>query len=303
MTDALAELLSEQTAHGAFPSWVESGDVVHRDATCFVTAQVALILQDLLATSPSQARALREARDRALTFVEACAAPELSGAFRFYPYDLDSPRLAIRLPPDGDDTALAWLALLRAGWRSKAEARAVLPSLFDRLRAAGSQRGDPPWLRRGAYRTWFDDLGGPPDVCVNANILAALAEAGCPAVPEPAAAITAACATLEPSNLTLRALAPFYADAAEVAIALERAVSAGARDLAPAAMRTADLNWRDRLAGRPANRPLYCNAHGRPLWRSPSLQQARRRLDQLAAVISSEDLFSSTVGGGDVVHV
>jgi hypothetical protein len=301
MLDGLEQLLSEQTARGAFPSAVEGNGTSQVDETCFVTAQVALILGVLA----DQGALVRDAHARALDFVEACASADVPGAFRFYPETLDGPRLAIFLSADGDDTALAWLALLRAGRRTKDEARSALPPLFDRLRAGGPQRGDAPWVRSGVYRTWFDGQGGPADICVNANILAVLAEAGCePAEPDRAAkAVNAACATVEPSKGSLRMLAPFYADAAEIAIALERAVAAGVAALAPAAERAASLDLTDRRAGRPLDRPLYCNAHGRPLWRSASLQRARRCRDLAAASALRDDLFLSPTGGGHVLHV
>lgn len=303
MIEALEDLLSEQTAHGAFPSFVADPalaageDAGLADATGFVTAQVALVLRDLVDIAP-----VGEALDRALDFVEACAAPGLDGAFCFYPPRLDTPRLVADLPPDGDDTALAWLALMRGGRRTAGQARSVLPALFERLRLTGSRRGDPPWARRGLYRTWFGPDGGPPDACVNANILAVLAEAGC--LDDGAVApLNAALSMLEVDASGLRVLAPFYAHAAELSIALDRAVDAGVMALAPAAARASAPNRQDRLAGRPAERPLYCNAHGRPLWRAPSLQRARRCHDLLLPAAHRAASFSPTSGDDHVLHV
>ena len=287
---ALSLLLSEQTARGAFESTVNSHGEIRVDETCFVTAQIALILTDIAGPCAAERDRICQARDRALDFVEACASEPVPGAFLFYPERIDSPRLPIRLPPDGDDTALAWLALMRAGRRSKDAARATLPVLFERLRAAATQRGDPPWVRSGVYRTWFGPSAGhnPADAGVNANILAALAEAGClpPAVEDrAAAAVNAACSALEPSRSALRSLAPFYANVTEFAIALDRAVGAGATALTPAwtVLLSMRLDRRDRQAGRPLDRLLYCNLHGRPLWRSASLQRARRCHDLVCA--------------------
>jgi hypothetical protein len=306
--DVLSQLLSEQTARGAFPSIVESNGEFRVDETCFVTAQIALIMSEILDARGSEGR-LTQALGRALDFVETCESAQLPGAFLFYPEHIDSPRLPIRLDPDGDDTALAWFALMRGGRRSRAEARTTLPALFARLRARATQRGDAPWVRSGVYRTWFDPMSGrnPADLCVNMNILAVLAEAGCLAEPEPngaAQAVNAACRTLELSRSALRSLAPFYADPTELAIALERAVGAGVIDLMPAwsLIAAKRLDQLDCQAGRPEDRPLYCNAHGRPLWRSPSLQRARRcqdnlRLDQMARHVSF-----SAMGGGNVLH-
>jgi hypothetical protein len=306
---AAAELLAAQSASGAFPSTVEAGGERQADETCFVTAQVALILGELSQSGAHHAGgAVRRAWERALDFVEACASPDVAGAFLFYPATLPTPRLPVRLMPDGDDTALAWLALMQAGRRPRALARAVLPPLFDHLRVAAARRGDPPWIRAGAYRTWFalPDGANPVDIAVNVNILACLADAGCAAPPQPdpaAAIVTAACRTADLSVSSLRSLAPFYADPAEVEIALERAVRLGAAGMTAAwrAVRKHGLQRRDRLAGRPPDRPLYCNAHGRPIWRAPSLQLARRCRDLPRAPMDIS-ISSPSVTGGHHVH-
>ncbi len=289
MDDLLDELLLEQTVHGAFRSTVDySGDMLV-DETCFVTAQVALILTELTALRRPLVNRLRQAQTIALDFVEACACPEVTGAYRFYPHGLDSARLPIPLVADADDTALAWLALLRSGRRNRAQACKVLPILFERLQVVGTQRGDAPWVRSGMYRTWFDSIGGPADIGVNINVLAVFAEAGCH-LPDRVArlsqAINGACSLVGFSNSSLRVLAPFYADVTEVAIALDRAVSAGVTALAPSAARASFYVDRDRDCGRPLDRPLYCNVHGRPLWRSTSLQRARLCRDLAVGRIS-----------------
>jgi hypothetical protein len=308
MLDALLiQLLSEQSTSGAFPSVVGDGGQAQTDETCFVTAQIACILADLLAAGVDGSAQVRRALGRALDFVEACESPDIPGAFLFYPSNKDTPRLPIRLAPDGDDTALAWLTLMHGGRRSQAAAAAVLPSLFGRLRSVAGRRGDPPWARAGVYRTWFSTSGStnPVDIVVNANILACQIYAGCavsPALNPVAAIVNAACCAADMSASSLRSLAPFYADATELEIALDRAVSVGATALLPAlrATRAHGLLRQDRQAGRPVNRPLYCNAHGRPRWRSASLQRARRCQDVLSATpyLSS----SSVTGGHDVVH-
>jgi hypothetical protein len=303
----LNQLLSEQSASGAFPSVVSDGAQSQMDETCFVTAQIAHILTDLLAEGADRSAAIRRARDRALDFVEACASPDIPGTFLFYPANSNTARLPIRLTPDGDDTALAWLALMHGGRRSRGMARTTLPALFGRLRSAASQRGDPPWVRSGVHRTWFALRAGPNpvDVAVNANILACQAYAGCVA-PEPgpvAAIINAACRAADFSPSSLRSLAPFYADATELEIALERAVGVGATALLPA-LRAAEAHGlvrRDRTEGRPVDRPLYCNAHGLPRWRSASLQRARLCQD-LLPIREIQRSSSSVTGGHDVVH-
>ncbi|MBL6430352.1 MAG: hypothetical protein HPM95_00495 [Alphaproteobacteria bacterium] len=150
-------LLAFQCASGAFPSTVEGPEGRVADETCFVTAQVALILASL-ARQGARARetqpvALRRALARALDFVETCAVPEVPGAFSFYPPD-GTARLAIRLPADADDTALAWMALMAGGRRSPQDAATVLARLF-----AGPWRSSPA-SRRSAFRARADG----PDV-------------------------------------------------------------------------------------------------------------------------------------------
>lgn len=294
MPDALfAALLAEQTPSGAFPSAVDAGDGHVADETCFVTAQVALILCDVAERAGPGAAPLTGACERALDFIERCAAPDGSGAFSFYPPGETGARLDLRLPPDADDTALAWLALMRGGRRPRAAARARLPGLFSSLSVRARRRGDPPFVRAALYRTWFDPPGGEPsaaenpvDLIVNVNIVACLAEAGCDPAESRAtvSAIAAACAHCDLSRSSLRSFAPYYADPTEVEIALARAVDRGAEELRPAleGLNAPGLDGEDRTAGRPVDRPLYCNAHGRPIWRSASLQRARRCRDRLS---------------------
>lgn len=316
----VAVLLAEQTESGAFPSHVAAGDRIIADETCFVTAQVALLLTDLidkgegrgLLTGPD-CMALRQARARALDFIETCAAPDLSGAFHFYPPENEEgdegvgrravARLPIRLAADGDDTALAWLALMAGGRRTRQAARDCLPALFERLRAGARRRGDPPFLRPALYRTWFVPSGedNPVDLIVNINMLACLAAAGCSsAKSDPAArAVVAACRECDLSRSALRAFAPYYADPCELEIALARALDLGAEALRPAHARMAAHgdDARDRNAGRPRQRALYCNAHGRPIWRAPALQAARHCRDRLQALTEIPVFPSSSPGG------
>ncbi|WP_428698028.1 hypothetical protein [Stappia sp.] len=302
----LSQLLALQAPGGAFPSQVDGPSGALADETCFVTAQVALILAGTVAAAgePS-ADAARPALRRALDFVEACESPQDPGAFLFYPSGLAAPRLDIDLAADADDTALAWMALVAGGRRSRAEAGAALSRLLPRFACGAARRGDPPFARAPLLRTWAG--GGEPDpvdLIVNINMAAALAlcaPASRPAIGEAgeaiAARVVAAFAGHAPDRSALRALAPYYADPAEAGIALERALACGADALAPLGRRLLPLAERDRAAGRPAARPLYCNAHGRPLWRAPALQLARRLADTLA--LSFDQPFSPpSISGG-----
>ena len=111
-------LLALQCASGAFPSTVEGPEGHVADETCFVTAQVALILASLARQGAraceTQPVALRRALARALNFVETCAVPEVPGAFSFYPPD-GTARLAIRLPASPNKSAdAAFARILKA---------------------------------------------------------------------------------------------------------------------------------------------------------------------------------------------
>jgi hypothetical protein len=306
----LLDLLARQAPSGAFPSRVEGPDGPLEDETCFVTAQVALILADLArrgATAPkTRSVVLRRALSRALDFVETCAAPERPGAFFFYPPD-GTARLDIRLPPDADDTALAWMALIAGGRRSPQEAAAVLAEHYQGVNASAARRGDPPFVRAPMVRTWLDAQApaNPVDLIVNLNVLASLAAAGV----EPtagdgfsarlAARVASALPQGSPSLSQLRMLAPFYAHPQELGEALARAVDAGVSSLAPALERIAP---RATFAAHDDDQPLYCNAQGRPLWRSPALQAARRCRDRAADVFQTPFSSSSISGGSHDIH-
>jgi hypothetical protein len=268
---SLRALLVLQRPGGAFPSHVGEGRAALRDETCFVTASVALLL-----APRAHDAAVRGAVDRALDFVERCERPEAPGAFGFYPVGGDSPRVTDALPADADDTALAWLALLAGGRRGPAEARAAFEQRISPYAPAWIPGDAPPWVRPGAVRTWLVERGrdNPVDLAVNANVAALAARVGLTAHP----ACRGACASLLAAARGgyapvpfARRLAPFYASICELFLASARAVALGATELVPC------LSWlaaavRDPL--RP-DKPLYCNAHGSPVWRSPALQRAR----------------------------
>jgi hypothetical protein len=102
-----------------------------------------------------------------------------------------------------------------------------------------------------------------------------------------------------PSLSQLRMLAPFYAHSLELGEALARAVDAGASLLAPALERIAP---RAAPAAHEDDQPLYCNAHGRPLWRSPALQAARRCRNGWPEILHTPFFPSSISGGSHDVH-
>lgn len=264
----MTAVLASQCSNGAFPSEVEGLS----DQTCFVTASVALLLDPCEHSVPLS---------RALDFIERCECVDPPGAFSFYPLNGSTPRLVEALPPDADDTALAWLALLHGGRRSAEEARAA----FDSWIAPASRRmvpGDsPPWIRPNAVRTWLVEQGrdNPIDLAVNANVAALAARIGLADHPAFRGACDSLLAAAEGGFnpvAFLGRLSPYYADVSELWLAVRRAVSFGAAELAPV------LDWLGPALGPAAlrpDKPLYCNAHRAPIWRSPILQAARRLLD------------------------
>ncbi|WP_444461505.1 hypothetical protein [Rhodobacter capsulatus] len=262
-------VLSRQTATGAFPSEVAGME----DETCFVTASVALCLDPV---------AHRPALDRALDFIESCEDPRLPGAFAFYPPRGRGPMLVRGLPPDADDTALAWLALLHGERRGTDPARAAFDAGIAPAACLMVPGAAPPWVRRGAVRTWLIERGrdNPVDLAVNANVLALACRLGLAAHPvaQGAAASLAAAAAggFDPARFARR-LAPFYADVTELWFAVRRAAALDDGTLGPVLEPV--LAWLAPVLGSRAlalDKPLYCNDHGRPVWRAPVLQRARR---------------------------
>ncbi|ADE84796.1 prenyltransferase/squalene oxidase repeat-containing protein [Rhodobacter capsulatus] len=262
-------VLSRQTATGAFPSEVAGME----DETCFVTASVALCLDPV---------AHRPALDRALDFIESCEDPRLPGAFAFYPPRGRGPMLVRGLPPDADDTALAWLALLHGGRRGTDPARAAFDAGIAPAACLMVPGAAPPWVRRGAVRTWLIERGrdNPVDLAVNANVLALACRLGLAAHPvaQGAAASLAAAAAggFDPARFARR-LAPYYADVTELWFAVRRAAALDDGTLGPVLEPV--LAWLAPVLGSRAlalDKPLYCNDHGRPVWRAPVLQRARR---------------------------
>lgn len=284
LADLLADLLALQAPSGAFPSQVETPAGCVADESCFVTAQAALLLAAL-----GRSEAAIHAHGRALDFLETCEDAGLPGAFRFYPQGGRGPRLVDGLPPDADDTALAWMALVGGRRREAREGLVRLAGLLPRLVCGPLRRGDPPFARAPLLRTWFHESDpGPVDLTVNLNVLAALAacgagRSGCSLsalMPRLAGRVSAAVSQHAPSRSAMRVLSPYYAHPAELAIAALRARACGVPGLDGLAASLAPVDARDRAARRPHDRPLYCNAHGRPLWRAPALQLARQLADR-----------------------
>lgn len=277
----LHDLLARQAASGAFGSELDVGSGLLSDQNGFCTAQIALLLGDLRLRVGDPDRKLARAHARALDFIERCADLRLPGSFGFYPCGTNP--LGVTLPPDIDDTALAWLALMRGKRRSTEQLQQTLLPLLPACRVRLARRGDPPGTRVPLLRTWMTppELAeadpNPVDLIANLNMVACLTLARAPVAPSWLNHIELWLDRCDGTRSSLRSISPYYVEAVELEIALRRAVQLGCSALAPALGRLAALGMDhlDQLHRRPERRPLYCNAHGAPRWYCPALQLAR----------------------------
>ncbi len=256
-----------QQQSGAFPSEVSG----LQDENCFVTASVALLLDPHRHTCALSA---------ALDFVETCESTDQPGAFAFYPSSGTTPRLVHTLPPDADDTALAWLAMLRGRRRDVAAARGAFKRVIAPAALLLVPGSESPWVRPNAVRTWLADLGrdNPVDLAVQANVVALAYHIGLhdhPACKGACDSLLTAASGAYPPKTFARRFTPYYADITELCFAVRRAIGFGARRLRPVLSWLAPTVDIDALR---EEKPLYCNAHGQPVWRAPALQRARKAL-------------------------
>lgn len=279
-SDLLDEVLSYQSPRGAFRSQVQADEPV-RDENCFITALVLFELIDVLPLLRKPE--LEPAVERGLDFIEHCAEAEMREAFCFYPPHLDSPRYNGVLPPDIDDTVLAWTAEIRSGRRNLEAAADMLRRIVEPYSLKSCCTGHQPWMRPGASLTWFTPPMGhnPADLCVNANVLALYALCGEKAHPNYAAVVMMLDQALDRTSITnadMVDLAPYYAHPLELVYAVQRAIRVGAEDLAPMLQREGLFAWaaHDINANWPRDRPICCYPPGYPFWIAPALQTARQ---------------------------
>ncbi|MBE9637090.1 hypothetical protein [Salipiger mangrovisoli] len=274
MTQALvAGLLGYQSATGAFGAIVQEPQASSRpDETCLITAQICLIL-----LSPGLAGRdplLQLSLERGLSFIESCAAPEGNGWFRMHA--TMPPNAAL---PDLKTTALAWLALVLAGRREPQVARDALLTVIRDTEVSAPRPEDSAWIAPGLCRTWptRGQHVNPVDLVANIHLAACRASLGLPLPTAAREAMTHASAALDPAGGNFSQISPMCASPAEVELALEQAVRAGQEALVPALRTVRQLGFgrRDRLARRPADRPLHCLPDGGTVWSAPSLQLAR----------------------------
>ena len=224
---AIDQILSTQTAAGAFNAQVHLQHRTDNDANACVTGLVLRALRPVLERANS-ACPLTPASKRALAFLASCESPTLPGAFRFWPATAQ-PSWIQDLPDDADDTAICALELVRYNQRPIAFLREIACRVLIKRRLSKVDRPAPEWLRPGVFVTWLRDEPRPNvvDCCVNANVAALLAFADLrhlPGYAEACEMIDHAVAWTGTSRLRAQCISPFYPDPAELLYAVDHAV-------------------------------------------------------------------------------
>src|SRR5690606_1663247 len=204
------------------------------------------------------------------------------GAFAFWP-DGGRPDWARSIPADVDDTAMMLSLLVRAGRVTRAGAvRNVCRVLLTARVYASEGTPRPPWIAPGSFHTWLDtgaalDLGRSPNVvdcCVNANVVALLAQLEATHLPghdEAIRTITSGVEWAGRDAARLESLSPFYPSIRALAEALEHAIDCGAGALRPALARL-----RTAFASAPPNDDAICrSAYGGTTWHCEAVVLAR----------------------------
>jgi hypothetical protein len=276
----LNEILAHQSDRGAFRSQIQA-EVRIVDENCFITLLVLFELIDLLPLL--RTTQLENAVERALDFIEHCADPDMPGAFCFYPPRLDSPRPNGVLPPDIDDTVLAWTLGIRSNRRTPQAAADALKRVVEPYTLTSRSASHQPWARCGASLTWLrsqlDD--NPIDLCVNVNVLAFYSLCRHRKHPNYAAMLAMLRDALHAGDIATNdviRLSPYYAHPLEILYAVRRAIESGAEDLTPTRERLELSPWatEDIDSSWPRNRPICCYTAGYPFWIAPALQAARQ---------------------------
>ncbi|WP_440955516.1 hypothetical protein ACSAZK_00615 [Methanosarcina sp. Mfa9] len=273
--EVIPGLLEAQAPEGAFPSYIWLGEKVIPDLNSFTTAQVLRALRDVAGPE-----ALAQAKEKALDFLLMCRAPDLPGAFRYWPEN-SRPAFIPELPADADDTAVVLLELLRSGRVDLAAVAKTTAEVLVPCRLKAIHEPAPPWLRPGVFLTW---LGcgevNIVDCCVNANVAALFAYAGLQGFP----GYREACLMIEEGILwagkdkeRIRCLTPFYPQPAEFVYAIRNAVVCGAKELEKSLWLVNSLGWmpENLRAEDKGDLPICSDAYGTIFWKSGVLQKAR----------------------------
>lgn len=268
-------IIEAQAPDGAFPSFIRFGDRELRDMNSFTTAQVLRALHNV-----SGPKALVETREKALDFLQSCKAPEMPGAFRYWPDPLRPPSIP-ELPADSDDTAIILLELVRHGRVSLESAAKAAASILVPHRLKKVSVPSPPWLRPGVFLTWLKKEGGNiVDCCANVNVVALLAYLGLrhfPGYREACMMIEAGILWTEGKKERTQCLTPFYPHPAEFVYAIRNAVASGAKELERSLNLVHGFGWLPKTTDEDSadTWPICSDAYGTIVWSSGVLQKAR----------------------------
>lgn len=274
--DQLIQTVIEgQSVSGAFLSVVNIGGRAEADWNGFTTA---LTLRALAAAPDSQA--LRDARGKALDFLELCESPDRPGAFGFWPGP-HRPAWGVGMVEDADDTAVIALELFRHGRRSLQEIRRIVCKVLLRCRVSGPRNPSQPWVRDGAFLTWLRPglRQNPVDCCVNANVAALMAVAGLTRLP----GYLDACEMIQDgvrwagrSWAQAQTLSPYYPDPADLEVFLAHAVESGAAACEPALRLLREFPSPGKSGVAPTEKKIFASSDGNVFWVSPVLATARQ---------------------------
>lgn len=277
----LNDVLRQQSAFGGFPSFIDAGGEIIEDENCFITSLVLLELLEYVRRNGDN-KEIWEAIEKGAQFIENCEQPDRKGRFYFYPLTIDSPRLPIAIDADYDDSALALSVLLCAGKRQLKDIQDIIIELFEPGKIKLITGQDAAWVKPSLFRTWIVPRAAynPADCCVNLNILSFYAAAGMLGYHNNVSItqhIEYAVTLFGTGLSAMRRIAPYYAHPAELFFCLDRVARSGIKEvdgLLQKVRKNICSEFGDNVFLK-ADRPICCNAHGRPLWFAPVLQLAR----------------------------
>lgn len=272
--EALPDLLSRQTASGAFLSHVRAPNGRwYEDENAFVTAQVLRTLD----YTPETASCI----DNALDFLTSCATKPYH--FAFWPAHAHPSWMGEEvITPDVDDTAIITELLYKYRRISLDDVRQTLVSLRNyQLTRVDPRLREPQhqWAECLTFYTWMDNDPNITqlDCCVNTNVLILLhiliqaQEAPIPDYHRILAMLNGALAWSGNHYEKISALTPYYAHPNEWLHALKYADYRGIKQVKPLLHR---LNkWQ--LPAALNETPLYCRHDGQYLWTSADLNAFR----------------------------
>lgn len=270
----LKALLAQQSACGAFPSYVRTPDGRwHSDKNAFVTAQVLRTLTYDAQTAPYI--------DKALDFLTTCETRPYH--FSFWPADAHPQWMENqKIRADIDDTAIITELLYKFGRLSLSDVRQTLSHMNSyQVRKVDPRQRDAQhqWAECQSFYTWMQDDStiSQLDCCANTNALILIHlladERDClpPAWRRIIKMLNQAVQWSGNSFDRLDLLTPYYAHPAEWYTTLIYARQRGVPHITPVI--NALARWQ--LPAGLKESPLYRRHDGRYLWTSPYLNQFR----------------------------